>query len=123
MIDGNTAALDRHIREEDQLADQDAKFERARNDLENDLFEAFVTGKGGAAVDEINDQLLYHMDPDGLITTMRAMLVAECDRPVSDRGAISYEFLKGVLQIACENIAGRCVDQDDIERLRHDLEV
>jgi len=102
-------------------------FELERTALGDDLFEAFVTGKGSAAVDEINDQLLDRLDQidvqDDLITALRATLVAECDKPVADRGAFSYELLKSVVEGACENIAQRCIDEDDIKNLRHDLDV
>lgn len=106
-IDGNTAAINRHLREQDQLAAQDQQLEEATEKLADDLFEAYFDDNQDV-VDEVFDSIV---NTDDWITPMLDGLRQNF---TSDGYALRSCYRQYIAK-ACESIAERCDDMDKIE--------
>jgi hypothetical protein len=101
--DGNTAALNRHQREQDQLAAQDQQLEEATEKLADDLFNAYF---------DDNEDVITEID---FILADRDFFKAMRDNFTQDGCALRTAFRRQVA-LACESMAsGR--DMDSIERM------
>lgn len=107
-IDGNTAAINRKLREEDNLAAQEQQLEEAVEKLADDLFEAYFDDNS-AVVDEVFDSIV---NTDDIVTPLLDDLRANFTQ---DGYAMRTVYRKRIAQ-ACEAIAGRCQDMEKVER-------
>lgn len=117
--DGNLAALNAHIREQDRLEGEELALESEQQELSDDLFDAYIMGND-AVIDEVNDALTDSQTTDNLIDQMRYAMAKECTKPVSKRGADTYDAYMKIIAAVCDDIAERADSMAKIGRIRRE---
>lgn len=105
--DGNLAALDAYLREQDELDQQDAAIEEAQEELSHNLFNAYFDDNQDV-VNEVEDSLLHTDD------IIDAMLDALRSNFTENGAALRTAYMKHVSD-ACTAIAQRFEDMGRID--------
>ena len=103
--DGNLAALDAYLREQDELDQAEAALHAAQNELADGLFEAYFNGNTHV-VDEINDMLTEEEYTYRLI---------ELNREYFNRPIEYHDQYRELIIEVCNKIADRYETIDDVE--------
>lgn len=120
--DGNLAALNAYLREQDAIYEGDAKLESMIQDLAIDMYEAYVTGNH-SVIDEVDGRLTDTDVTDNLISKLREAATEECKRPKMGRGCLLYSAYEKVIDAVCRDIAGRYTTESQIEAARKEFEL
>lgn len=120
--DGNLAALNAYLRQEDERDAAQERLEEARQELADALFDAYVGGDGNVII-EVDDILTDVDQTDWLLNKLRLAMTKECSRPVMGRGGEIYQAYLDVLSDACETIAKRCKTEEDFDSYYQDFKL